>query len=72
MVVASWEVAIKAVVLTEVSYLFNLFLNHRGQLYTPDHDVALKVADLVWFFNDFIDAINWLRPAGLRLPSAGC
>ena len=32
---------------------FNLFLNHREQLYTPEHDVALKVADLVWFFNDF-------------------
>ena len=32
---------------------FNLFLNHRGQLYTPEHDVALKVADLLWFFNDF-------------------
>lgn len=37
---------------------FNLFLNHRGQLYTPEHDVALKVADLVWFFNGFIDEIN--------------
>lgn len=42
------------------SKLFNLFLNHRGQLYTPEHDIALKVADLVLFFKLFIDVINHL------------
>lgn len=52
------------------SKLFNLFLNHRGQLYTPEHDIALKVADLVLFFKLFIDVINHL--SACRLEATKC
>ena len=71
MVVASWEVAIQAVVLTEVSYFLTYF-SIIGDNCISGAWQALKVADLVWFFNGFIDEINWLRPAGWDLPSVDC
>lgn len=70
MVVASWEVAIQTVVLTEVSYFLTYF-SITGDNCISGAWQALKVADLVWFFNGFIDEINWLMPAGWGLPSAG-